>query len=355
MKQNKLTGILVTVNRGRLLLGACGLFASLSFAQQPPVSPEMVPEEAIQHGRNRGVETWEGTLFGQDSYKPGSYAQIEVVPNPGFEFEKWEGETVADLEAPKTFVTMDEHTKVKPFYKRIWNVIGAPDKKEAGEVKGSGNFPDGSGVKLTVTPNEGFKFLGWNGKGVDEEKKEELEISITVDGDHDIVATFEQDGDGGGGGGGGGGDSDENQDESEDQEENENEEEQEPLDQDESESEQNEDQGDQEEQPEQPEDQGGEEEQPQEPEPGEEEPAEPEEGEDQGDQEEQGGEEQQPEAPGGEEEAPAGEGPEGGQPIPMQMTPEEAVRLLEAMEDGEKKLPLFIVQPPNKKDSEKDW
>jgi len=37
------------------------------------------------------------------------------------------------------------------------------------------------------------------------------------------------------------------------------------------------------------------------------------------------------------------------------MTPEEAVRLLEAMEDGEKKLPLFIVQPPNKKDSEKDW
>ena len=334
MKQNKLTGILVTVNRGRLLLGACGLFASLSFAQQPPVSPEMVPEEAIQQGRNRGVETWEGTLFGQDSYKPGSYAQIEVVPNPGFEFEKWEGETVADLEAPKTFVTMDEHTKVKPFYKRIWNVIGAPDKKEAGEVKGSGNFPDGSGVKLTVTPNEGFKFLGWNGKGVDEEKKEELEISITVDGDHDIVATFEQDGDGGGdggGGGGGGGDSDENQDESEDQEENENEEEQEPQDQDESESEQNEDQGDQEEQPEQPEDQGGEEEQPQEPEPGEEEPAEPEEGEDQGDQEEQGGEEQQPEAPGGEEEAPAGEGPEGGQPIPMQMTPEEAVRLLEAM------------------------
>ena len=351
MKQNKLTGILVTVNRGRLLLGACGLFASLSFAQQPPVSPEMVPEEVIQQGRNRGVETWEGTLFGQDSYKPGSYAQIEVVPNPGFEFEKWEGETVADLEAPKTFVTMDEHTKVKPFYKRIWNVIGAPDKKEAGEVKGSGNFPDGSGVKLTVTPNEGFKFLGWNGKGVDEEKKEELEISITVDGDHDIVATFEQDGDGGGGGG----DSDENQDESEDQEENENEEEQEPQDQDESESEQNEDQGDQEEQPEQPEDQGGEEEQPQEPEPGEEEPAEPEEGEDQGDQEEQGGEEQQPEAPGGEEEAPAGEGPEGGQPIPMQMTPEEAVRLLEAMEDGEKKLPLFIVQPPNKKDSKKDW
>jgi hypothetical protein len=351
MKQNKLTGILVTVNRGRLLLGACGLFASLSFAQQPPVSPEMVPEEAIQQGRNRGVETWEGTLFGQDSYKPGSYAQIEVVPNPGFEFEKWEGETVADLEAPKTFVTMDEHTKVKPFYKRIWNVIGAPDKKEAGEVKGSGNFPDGSGVKLTVTPNEGFKFLGWNGKGVDEEKKEELEISITVDGDHDIVATFEQDGDGGGGGG----DSDENQDESEDQEENENEEEQEPQDQDESESEQNEDQGDQEEQPEQPEDQGGEEEQPQEPEPGEEEPAEPEEGKDQGDQEKQGREEQQPEAPGGEEEAPAGEGPEGGQPIPMQMTPEEAVRLLEAMEDGEKKLPLFIVQPPNKKDSKKDW
>ena len=354
MKHNKLTGIIVRKNRGILFLGAYSLFVCSTFAQELPVASEAIPEEAIQQGRNRGVETWEGTLFGQDSYKPGSYAQIEVVPNPGFEFEKWEGETVADLEAPKTFVTMDEHTKVKPFYKRIWNIIGAPDKKEAGEVEGSGNYPDGSEVKLTVKPNEGFKFLGWNGKGVDEEKKEELEITITVDGDHDIVATFEQDGDGGGGGGGGG-DSDENQDQSEDQEQNENEEPQDPQDQNQDESEQNEDNG---EQPEQPEDQDGEEEQPEEPEPGEEEPAEPEEGEDQGEQEEegdQGGDEQQSEAPEGEEEAPAGEGPEGGQPIPMQMTPEEAVRLLEAMEDGEKKLPLFIVQPPNKKDSKKDW
>ncbi|MDA0348442.1 MAG: hypothetical protein O3C43_16825 [Verrucomicrobia bacterium] len=336
MKPNKLSDIIVRINRGILFLGLSSLFAGIIFAQESPLISEAIPAEAIQQGRNRGVETWEGTLFGQDSYKPGSYAQIEVVPNPGFEFEKWAGETVADLKAPKTFVTMNEHTKVKPFYKRIWNVIGAPDKKEAGEVKGSGNFPDGSEVKLSVTPNEGFKFLGWNGKGVDEEKKEELEITITVDGDHDIVATFEQDGDGDGGGGGGGGDSNENQDESEDQEQNE--EPQDPQDQNQDESEQNEDEG---EQPEQPEDQGGEEEQPQEPE--------PEEGENQGEQEEQGDQGEE------EEEAPAGEGPKGGQPIPMQMTPEEAVRLLEAMEDGEKKLPLFIVQPPNKKDSKKDW
>ena len=314
-----------------------------SVAQETQIEPVVIPEDQIQQGRNKGVETWEGTLFGQDSYKPGSYAQIEVVPNPGFEFEKWEGENIADAMEAKTFVQMDEHVSIKPHYKRIWNVIAAPDNKEAGEVKGSGNYPEGSEVTLTVEPNEGFKFLGWEGKGIDEATKEELQTQITVEGDHDIVARFEQDGDGdggGGGGGGGGGDSDQNEDENQDQEDQQNQNESEP----------NEEPSDEEEQPQEPQDQNGDEELPQEPEPGEDEPAEPEDGDEQGNE----GEEQSQE-PGGEDEAPVGEGPEGGQPIPMQMTPEEAVRLLEAMEDGEKKLPLFIVQPPDKKDSKKDW
>ncbi|MCZ6674158.1 MAG: hypothetical protein O7C75_14605 [Verrucomicrobia bacterium] len=167
-------------------------FGSLKVsAQEVPTAETGISEEDIQQSRNRGLETWEGSLFGQDSYKPDSYAQIEVVPNPGFEFEKWEGPNIANPTEAKTFVTMAVHTNIKPHYRRIWNVIAAPDNKEAGKVKGSGDFPDGSDVTLTVEPNEGFKFLGWEGNGINEEEKEELMITITVDGDHDIVARFE--------------------------------------------------------------------------------------------------------------------------------------------------------------------
>jgi hypothetical protein len=345
MTLNKLNPVSYCSKAARIL-GAWILLLSSLQAQDNQVPQIEVPAEEIAQGHNKGVETWEGTLFGQDSYKPGSYAQIESVPNPGFEFENWEGENIGNPQEAKTFVTMKEHANIKPHYKRIWNVIAAPDNKEAGKVEGGGNYPDGSEVTLKVTPNEGFKFLGWEGKGIKEEEKEALETTITVDGDHDIIAKFEnenQDENSGGGGGGGGGDSDQNQDQNQDQNENQDQENQDQQDQ----SDQNEDQ----------QDQGDQEDQPQEPESGEEDPAEPDAGdEDQQNQDEQGGEEEQPQDPGSEQEAPAQETQADGQPVPMQMTPEEATRLLEAMEDGEKKLPLFIVTPTDKKkDPKKDW
>jgi len=37
------------------------------------------------------------------------------------------------------------------------------------------------------------------------------------------------------------------------------------------------------------------------------------------------------------------------------MTPEEAARLLQATEDGEKPLLFFLNQPPKKDKPEKDW
>ena len=147
-----------------LFLGAIAMLHESSVAQETQIEPVVIPEDQIQQGRNKGVETWEGTLFGQDSYKPGSYAQIEVVPNPGFEFEKWEGENIADAMEAKTFVQMDEHVSIKPHYKRIWNVIAAPDNKEAGEVKGSGNYPEGSEVTLTVSPTKDSSFSAGKAK-----------------------------------------------------------------------------------------------------------------------------------------------------------------------------------------------
>jgi len=305
-----------------LLVFLVGFGSYSTFSQQQPGNPQnLITEEDIEQSRNRGIETWEGTLFGQDSYKSGSYAQIEALPNPGFEFDKWEGQRIADATQSKTFVVMEDHLDVRPHFRRIWNVIAAADQKEAGNVTGGGDYPDGSEVKLTVQPNPGFDFLGWEGKGIREGEKEELETYIIVDGDHDIIARFENQDQ----------DQDQNQDQKNDQNENQS---------DENQSDENQDQRDP----------GEQEEQPQEPESGENEPQEPEKNE---------GDQEQPESPEKEEgqETPTDEGPAPkGQPVPLQMTPEEAVRLLEAMEGDEKKLPLFIVTPNDpKKDSKKDW
>ncbi len=314
-----------------LLIFLAGVGPYSIFAQQQPEgSQDLISEEDIEQSKNRGIEIWEGTLFGQDSYKPGSYAQIEALPNPGFEFDKWEGERVADTTQAKTFVTMEDHLDIKPHFRRIWNVIATPDNKEAGNVTGGGDYPDGTEVNLKVQPNLGFEFLGWEGKGIREEEKEELETSIIVEGDHDIVARFENQ------------DQNENQDQENDQNEDQSDQNQDQ------ENDQNEDQSDQNQDQQDP---GEQEKESQEPESKEDEPQEPEENET--DQEEQP---ESPEEVEGQETPPEEAYAPEGQPVPLQMTPEEAIRLLEAMEDDEKKLPLFIVTPPDpKKDPKKDW
>ncbi len=309
----------------------CGLAALVNpicpiFAQEQPKDLlTEIPQDQIQQSRNRGLEIWEGDLFGQDSYKPGSYAQIEAVPNPGFEFEKWEGDSVQNPNAAKTVVIMQEHLNIKPVWKRIWNVIAQSDNKQAGKVEGGGKYPDGAEVTLSAEPNEGFKFLGWEGRGIRQEEKEDLTTTLVADGHHDVVARFEN----------------ENQDQDQDQNQDQQDQNQDQQDQDESEQ----DQQDRE----QNQDPSEQDQQPPEPEPEEEDPAEPEE---QDGQEEPQTEEQTEgeDAPAEEQQVPPS------QPTPVQMTPEEALRLLEAMEDDEKKLPLFIVQPPDpNKDPKKDW
>ena len=266
-----------------------------------------IPPDQIQQSRNPALQTWEGDLLGQDSYKPGSIAQIEAVPNPGFTFDRWEGDTVLDPEEAKTFVDMEDHRQIKPVWKRIWNVIAQPDRKEAGKVEGGGAYPDGAEVTLSAEPNEGFTFLNWEGRGIRPEEKEEPTTTIVADGDHNIVARFQND-------------------ESQNQNDQQNQDNQQDQ----------QDQDDQQDQQDQDDQQDRDESEPEEQDDGEEpQPEEENEGED---------------SPSEEPQVPPDE------PQPVQMTLEEALRLLDAMEDDEKKLPLFIVQPPDpRRDPKKDW
>ena len=315
-------------NRQRpgLSLIASLLAASIHFilplvarGQAEDSSGEIQPDR-IQQSRNPALQTWEGDLVGQDSYEPGSYAQIEAVPNPGFAFEKWEGDTVQNPEEAKTIVSMRDHRQIKPVWKRLWNIIAQPDRKEAGSVEGGGVYPNGAEVTLSAEPNEGFKFLNWEGRGIRPEEKEELTTTIVADGNHNIVARFQND------------DSQDQQDQQQDQDEQQDQ-------QDQQEQEDQQDDQDQEE-PEEQQDQDDRQE-PDEPDP-----------EEQDDREEPETEEEneQEDSPPEEPQVPPNE------PQPVQMTLEEALRLLEAMEDDEKKLPLFIVQPPDPRtDPKKDW
>lgn len=269
-----------------------------------------IPPEKVQQSRNPALQTWEGDLSGQDSYKPGFFAQIEAVPNPGFAFERWEGGPVHNPEEAKTFVDMEDHRKIKPIWNRIWNVIAQPDRKEAGKVEGGGAYPDGAEVTLSVEPNEGFTFLGWEGRGIRPEEKEELTTTILADGDHDIVARFQND----------------NQDQQDNRNDQQDQQDQDQNDQQDQEDQEDPNESEPEEQPQEPEEQDEEDE----PQP----------------EEENEGNEPPPE----EAQVPPEE------PQPMEMTLDEALRLLEAMEDDEKKLPLFIVQPPDPRaDPKKDW
>lgn len=243
----------------------------------------MIPNEPL--GGYVGQTGW----YLQESETP-----IKAEVREGFEWEFWSGKGIADPTALETSVLMMSDRRVVANFDRLWSLIVAEDKREAGTVTGSGDFPVGTNTPITATANEGYKFVQWLGEGIEDPTSPETNVTVEAI-IHDVIATFEAE------------ESEDSEDQNEDNEE------------------ENEDQQDSEEEEEEaePEEEEPEEEQPQ-----------PE------DEESEQGEEQEAEA----------------QPREMgEMSVEEARQLLNALRESEKKLPAVRRGDETDNSSGRDW
>ena len=85
---------------------------------------------------------------------------ISAVHEPGFRFSHWND---GNTDNPRTvFLTQDTHF-IAYFTDSIpVHVTARPDVLFHGRVTGSGDYWAGDTVTLTATPNENYRFTGWN-------------------------------------------------------------------------------------------------------------------------------------------------------------------------------------------------
>ena len=131
----------------------------------------------VIHASNGTVEPSEGTFL------EGSEVTLTANPDNDFHFEKWSGD-VTGTENPLTFIMDSDKEITAHFYQTYQLNITA----ENGTVEpGSGEYKANTQLELEATPDEGYKFLAWNGpvSGILNP------ITFTLNRDMDIIAIFQ--------------------------------------------------------------------------------------------------------------------------------------------------------------------
>lgn len=114
---------------------------------------------------------------------------IAATPNTGWEFKNWtENGVVISTESEFMLeVSKDTHL-IANFQKKTYLVEVLAEG--SGTVSGDGSYLYGSEVKLTATPSENFKFIGWfNGEELVSESKDYL---FTISDNVNLTAKFEE-------------------------------------------------------------------------------------------------------------------------------------------------------------------
>lgn len=115
------------------------------------------------------VDATIGTLTGAGHYYVDETKSVTVsasVNSKEYEFAYWfENESVVSVEPTYTFAVEKSRNLQAIFKKQCYVTITAG---EGGSVSTeSGYFPEGQGLIITATPNDGYKFINWtNGKDV---------------------------------------------------------------------------------------------------------------------------------------------------------------------------------------------
>ena len=97
-----------------------------------------------------------GVVTGAGRYAYGASAILSASPNEGYHFVRWSDGVV---DAIRTVDVNSDITLVAEF---AINVYTVELKSENGVVYGSGDYEHGAEVEISVTPNEGYQFVGWS-------------------------------------------------------------------------------------------------------------------------------------------------------------------------------------------------
>lgn len=127
-------------------------------------------------------------------YPAGAVVNLSVVPDSGYEFASWTGNTstIADVRSAETTITIKGDCDITANFVRVYKLtVNAP--KGGWIIKpGTGTFiyPDGAQVEVLAIPDNGYIFAGWTCDGNDIFDPNSPGTKITINKDSTLNAKF---------------------------------------------------------------------------------------------------------------------------------------------------------------------
>ena len=136
----------------------------------------------------------EGTF----TYDGGTAANLVATANSGYYFVNWTGDvdTIADVSAPSTTVTMNDNYSVTANFEQMLpgKLALTASSTAGGSVttpgEGTFSYDGGTMVELVAEAEEGYRFVNWTGDVDTIANVDVAATTITMDGDYSIVANF---------------------------------------------------------------------------------------------------------------------------------------------------------------------
>ena len=130
-----------------------------------------------------------GTVTGDGLYQQGQSCTVVAAANDGYAFTNWtENGVEVSTEPSYTFTVTGDRTLVANFAVIMVEISATVDPEEAASVNGTGTYPYGETVTLTLERNEDWAFVSWTENS--EVVSEEMTYTFVATQSRELVAHF---------------------------------------------------------------------------------------------------------------------------------------------------------------------
>ncbi len=101
-----------------------------------------------------------GTVNGGGTYNHGTTANVEALPETGYEFVNWSGD-LSSTQNPESILMDSDKSVQANFSLKSYNITTNSQPAIGGTTSGSGTYTHGDQVVLVATPATGYTFENW--------------------------------------------------------------------------------------------------------------------------------------------------------------------------------------------------
>jgi hypothetical protein len=123
-----------------------------------------------------------GSLTGDGVFLPNASDTLIAVPNYGYRFENWTGNTgILSTDDTLIITVTQDSLIIATFVPDTFSVVVLPNGVSFGVVTGNGDFPYKTADTLTTIANYGYRFVNWTVNGTELSTDDTLIITVTQD------------------------------------------------------------------------------------------------------------------------------------------------------------------------------